>query len=182
MPINAWAIATTWAMTSHRQNHSPALRRPIHRTRPSSHPIVKIPTTMYPTTSWTPVTAGASYGAGRDPGRLGGRVGRAVPARARARGRVLVQPAGQVQALERELERGRGDARRLLLHPEAAEELGKPGQLAELREQAGGGEQVRGLGLEALREPRQDRLEVEPGEAEEEHLAVGRLGARGEDA
>ena len=41
-------MATICATTSHRQNQLPASRREIHRTRPKSHPIAKIPTTTYP--------------------------------------------------------------------------------------------------------------------------------------
>src|SRR5262245_18218719 len=110
MPSSAWTIAITCAATSHRQNHSPAFRRETHRTRPHSHPIVKMPRTTNPTTSWIPVTAGESYGSGRSPGLLGGRIGRALAARAGARLRVLVQAARQVEALEGELDRGGGHA------------------------------------------------------------------------
>src|SRR5262245_19294513 len=165
----------TCAATSHRQNHPPAFRRVTHRTRPNSHPIVKIATTTNPTASWIPVTAGESYGSGRSSGLLGGRIGRAVPARAGARGHVLVQPPGQVQALEGELEGRRRYAGRLLLDAESAEQLGQPRQLAELRQEVGGGKQVGGLGLEPLGEPRQDRLEVEPRQPAPEDLKLGSL-------
>ena len=77
-----------------------------------------------------------------------------------------------MQALQGELERRRRDAGRLFLDPEAAEQLRQPRQLAELPEEVGRGEQVRGLRLEPLREPRQDRLEVEAGQAAPEDLVV----------
>ena len=51
---------------------------------------------------------------------------------------VLVQPPGQVQALQGELERARRDARALLLDAQPLEQLREPGQVAELREELGG--------------------------------------------
>ena len=54
-------------------------------------------------------------------------------------------------------------------------------KLAELRQEFCRGQQVRRLRLEPLREPRQDRLEVEPREPAPEHLELGGLEGAGED-
>src|SRR3954468_18520988 len=88
---------------------------------------------------------------------------------------VLCQPAGEGKALQGDPPRGGGLLRGLLAlrHAEPAEQLGEPGDGAQLAEQGGGGDELAGLdGLpagEVLLQPG----EVEPGAARTEGLRGG---------
>src|SRR5262245_36713446 len=116
-----------------RQNHWFGSRRNGHQARPphtktASHP----PTITNPTkacishtvvvhgndASMAPKTSSSSSGAVAD--------GAEPPHR------VLVEPPGEVQPLQRELERGRRHAGTLLLDAEPTEQLPEPGRLPEL--------------------------------------------------
>ena len=73
---------------------------------------------------WTSDTAAESYGVEAAQAPSEPRVPRPDAPVGRP---VLVQPARQVEALERELDGGRRDTRALLLHAESLQELGQPG-------------------------------------------------------
>ena len=88
-------------------------------------------------------------------------------------GGVLVKPAGEMEPLKGELDRGGCHTRALLLHPQAPEEPPEAWEIAELGEEVRRGHEVRGLRAEGPVEPGQELREVEPRQPPAEYLQNG---------
>src|ERR1700729_887445 len=87
---------------------------------------------------------------------------------------VLGQPAHQVQALERELERGRGLPERLAaLHLQPIHDLGQARHLADPAQQVGGGHQIARLDGATLGKSGQQAAEVGVAEQRPESVTGG---------